>query len=147
MRSGDPWAVEAPSAACLAIPRSDFLLRGGLDEAMWLFFSDADWHARERAAGRPTRVAWDVRAPHVGGASMSRQPSWWIRSVFAVDHAAYARARYTPTGRRLALAGLVLLEGVWPAVRAATRRDLVTAQRHVRLARAILSKGRPDLSG
>ncbi len=69
------WSVKEPidvawaSAACLCVRRSVIESVGGLDERYPLYFEDADWCMRIRAAGWRVIYNPHLQVTHLGGAS------------------------------------------------------------------------------
>lgn len=61
--------VDQPPAACLLVRRSVLAELGGLDEALWLYFSDVDLSRRMASAGWRTRFVSGTSAVHHVGAS------------------------------------------------------------------------------
>lgn len=121
---------DQPGAACLVVNRADFLAKGGFDESMWLFFSDAAWCAARAREGQRHLVAWDVPVRHIGGTSMTDHPTATIQRLFQRDYFAYARGYYGLWGQLVTALGLVLLAVLVPAISAAVRlRTTVLKQR------------------
>jgi GT2 family glycosyltransferase len=90
--------VEQPAAACLLVRRAALAALGGLDERLWLFFSDVDLAARLLKTGARVRYLASARATHHLGRS-TRQFTDFV-SRWHADRLLYYRAHF---GRAAAL--------------------------------------------
>lgn len=70
----EPLEVEWVSAACLCVRRKVIHEIGALDERFPLYFEDADWCLRMRAAGWKVVYNPHLQVIHLGGASHTRGP-------------------------------------------------------------------------
>jgi GT2 family glycosyltransferase len=61
--------VDQPPGACCVIARDEYLLLGGLDEDLWLFFNDVDLCRRLWNGGRRIRYLAEAEVMHHQGAS------------------------------------------------------------------------------
>jgi GT2 family glycosyltransferase len=84
--------VEQPAAACLLVRRATLEALGGLDERLWLFFSDVDLCARIARTGAKIRYLANARCAHRLGAS-TRQYSDFL-SQWHRDRLTYYRAHH-----------------------------------------------------
>lgn len=84
--------VEQPAAACLLVRRSALDALGGLDERLWLFFSDVDLAARLLRTGSKLRYLASARATHHLGRS-TRQFADFL-SRWHADRLLYYRAHF-----------------------------------------------------
>jgi hypothetical protein len=111
-------AVDWVAGSCLLTRREAFDAVGGLDGAFFLYWEDADYCRRLRAAGWTTRFRADARVTHVGG----RSTHWAAtRALYEFHRSAYryyarhcAPSPWDP--RRLVARGL--LAARWLALRA-----------------------------
>ncbi|MBI5434493.1 MAG: glycosyltransferase family 2 protein [Planctomycetes bacterium] len=84
--------VEQPAAACLLVRRATLEKLGGLDERLWLFFSDVDLAARILRTGERIRYLASARATHHLGRS-TRQFADFL-SRWHADRLLYYRAHF-----------------------------------------------------
>jgi N-acetylglucosaminyl-diphospho-decaprenol L-rhamnosyltransferase len=70
----EPLEVEWVSAACLCVRSKVIHEIGALDERFQLYFEDADWCLRMRAAGWKVVYNPHLQVIHLGGASHTRGP-------------------------------------------------------------------------
>jgi N-acetylglucosaminyl-diphospho-decaprenol L-rhamnosyltransferase len=95
----DPGAYERPtsadwaSGAALLISRETLAACGPWDESFFLYSEDAEYELRARDRGFPARLAPEVTATHLGGASRS-EPRLW--TLLAVNKAALYGKRHGP---------------------------------------------------
>ena len=115
--------VDHAGAACLVLRTAVVRDLGGLDERMWLLFSDTDLSMRLRRAGLRVEIATDIEVVHRGGTSLGTQGLDWLQSVTQRDYLAFARKWYSPVGRWITYAGIVLFSGIVPASFALLRRE------------------------
>lgn len=90
--------VEQPAAACLLVRRSALAELGGLDERLWLFYSDVDLAARLKRTGGRIRYLSGARAVHHLGQSTRQYEDFLSR--WHTDRLIYYRAHF---GRASAL--------------------------------------------
>jgi len=72
--SEGPYPVDYVSGAALLIPRAVLERVGLLDERFWMYWEDADWGQRVRAAGLKVYYHPDAVIVHKEGKSSLRQP-------------------------------------------------------------------------
>jgi len=120
--------VDHAGAACLILPSALVRDLGGLDERMWLLFSDTDLSMRLRRAGLTIRIAEDVEVVHLGGTSLGQQSLDWQQLVVQRDYLAFARKWYTPAGRGITYMGVLLFSGLVPASFALLRGEPARAR-------------------
>jgi GT2 family glycosyltransferase len=84
--------VEQPAAACLLVRRASLERLGGLDERLWLFYSDVDLAARLSRSGERIRYLAGARATHQLGASTRQHADFLSR--WHADRLAYYRAHF-----------------------------------------------------
>jgi GT2 family glycosyltransferase len=115
--------IDHAGAACLVLRTAVVRELGGLDERMWLLFSDTDLSMRLHRAGLAVRIADDVRVVHAGGTSLGRQSMDWQQLVAQRDYLAFARKWYSRPGRWITYLGIGLFSGVVPAFFSLARRE------------------------
>jgi len=121
--------VEHVGAACVLHRKSDLANVGGLDDSMFVFFSDMDMSRRLRARGLRTVVAWDVDVRHSGGGTVSKLDPWVRQEMFQRDYLAYAATSYGRGGRWVTRTGVLIFCGLGPACAALVRGDLAGCRR------------------
>lgn len=118
-----PVGVDHAGAACLVLRTAVVRRLGGLDERMWLLFSDTDLSKRLREAGLTVEIAEDVPVVHLGGTSLEQQSLDWLQAVVQRDYLAFARKWYSRPGRWITYAGIALFSGLVPASFSLLRRE------------------------
>ncbi|MCE9594885.1 MAG: glycosyltransferase family 2 protein [Planctomycetes bacterium] len=84
--------VEQPAAACLLVRRATLDKLAGLDERLWLFYSDVDLAARIRSSGERIRYLASARATHHLGRSTRQYADFLSR--WHADRLLYYRAHH-----------------------------------------------------
>ena len=120
--------VDHAGAACLVLRTAVVWELGGMDERMWLLFSDTDLSMRLQRAGLVVRIADEIRVVHGGGTSLGQQSMDWQQLVVQRDYLAYARKWYSPWGRWITYLGIGLFSGAVPAFFSLVRREPARAR-------------------
>jgi hypothetical protein len=84
--------VEQPPGAALLVRRALFERLGGLDERMWLFYSDVDFCRRLHAAGHRIAYVAEARILHHEGQSTRQYPEFG--AAWHTDRLRYYRAAF-----------------------------------------------------
>jgi hypothetical protein len=84
--------VEQPPGAALLVRRALFEQLGGLDERMWLFYSDVDFCRRLAADGHRTAYVAEARVLHHEGRSTGQYPEFG--AIWHRDRLAYYRQAF-----------------------------------------------------
>lgn len=143
--------VNAPTAAtdvdcvsgCVFLLRADVLpLVGGFDERFFMYYEEADFCARVRAAGRRVRFLPSTSFVHVGGLSAAQSA---VRTFVAfresclLYHAKWHGRLATEYVRACLVLGMVLRLCAWSAVALTGRRHRVAL--YARALRTLLRPG------
>ncbi|MCB0217921.1 MAG: glycosyltransferase family 2 protein [Caldilineae bacterium] len=130
------WADYPSGAACLLRPAALDAV-GLFDEAYYLYYEDADWGLRARAAGWATRYAPRGRVQHVGSAGTAGDPA--RRRYYNVrNRLRFARRHAAPLGRlrawleTLRLAAVQPLRWLWPERRRDAEAVMLGIADHLR---------------
>ncbi len=84
--------VDQPPGAVFVMKRDEYLERGGLDEALWLFFNDVDLCRTLWKRGRKIRYLAEAAVTHHGGASTSGFQKMVV--IWHRNRMAYYRKQY-----------------------------------------------------
>ncbi|MHC5212607.1 MAG: glycosyltransferase family 2 protein [Planctomycetota bacterium] len=84
--------VDQPPGAALLVRRALFEQLGGLDERMWLFYSDVDFCRRLSAGGQLTAYVAEARVLHHEGKSTGQYPEFG--AIWHKDRLAYYRCAF-----------------------------------------------------
>ena len=131
--------IDHAGAACLVLRTAVVRDLGGLDERMWLLFSDTDLSLRLHRAGLAVRIADEVRVVHVGGTSLGQQSMDWQQLVAQQDYLVFARKWYSAPGRWITYLGIGLFSGAVPAFFSLVRREPERARFCLQRAYRVLS--------
>jgi GT2 family glycosyltransferase len=94
--------IDQAAGACLVLRRTTVERIGGLfDERFPIFFNDVDLSRRVRDAGLEVHVLYDLKARHVGGASVRQMPDAARRLELLRGLEAYYDRHEPPWKRRL----------------------------------------------
>ncbi len=92
-------AVDWVSGACLLVRRAAYAHVGGLDEAFFMYFEDADWCLRLRQAGWQVYYHPAAHILHIGGQSLKRNPR--AQQAYAASLRYFYRKHYSPVAQSL----------------------------------------------
>ena len=107
--------VDYPSGAASLLNMAAVDRVGGMDERFYLYFEDADWGLRARAAGWRTLYAPGAVALHVGSAGTAARPA--RRRYYNVRNRLLLASLHAPVGGR----AWAWLETLWLAGRQPAR--------------------------
>lgn len=121
----EPLGVDWVSGACLMVRRAAYESVGLLDERFFLYWEDADWCLRLRAAGWKVYYVPGASAMHRVGVSRTRRA---VRSAIDFHRSAYRfyRKHYLPSPRHPMIA--VLLGGLLLSLGARVLRALLAGR-------------------
>lgn len=124
--------VDWVSGACMLVRREAFTSIGGFDEAFFLYWEDADFCRRLRAAGWHTRYDPRAQVAHAGSVSSRSRPALAIRAFHRSAYLYYRRHSAGSVWHPLGWTAYLLLRlrcwwklasGAVPGVSRAPRRD------------------------
>lgn len=119
---GKPIDLDWLTGACMAVPRTRFLLLGGFDESFFLYNEDMSYGRRLREAGLRLRLRTDLLVPHAGaGSGGSKAKMLQMRGASMMTYLSQHNSQAAVQAMRLALCGGAL--GRWAVCRATARHD------------------------